>query len=67
MPKPIAHYLQKKEVHGCNTGHCRSLHPAIGKSAAIYRTFSYYANLIWNYLLKYIFTNVTLAWFKKSL
>ena len=57
---------QKKEVHGCNTEHCCSLHPAIGTSEATYRTFSYYAILIWNYLSKFICTNVTVAYFKKK-
>ena len=42
-----------------------SLHPAIGKSEATYRTFSYHAILIWNYLSKLICINATLACFKK--
>ena len=45
--------------------HFSSLHPAIGKSEATYRTFSYHAIYIWNYLLKLICTNATLACFKK--
>ena len=44
---------------------CNTYYPAIGKSEAIYRTFSYHAILIWNYLSKLICTNVTLACFKK--
>ena len=65
-PNLLPHYLQKKsEIHTYNTRHCSSLHPAIGKSEATYRTFSYHAILIWNYLSKLICTNVTLACFKK--
>ena len=56
---------KKSEIHNYNTRHCSSLHPAIGKSEATYRTFSYHAILIWNYLSKLICTNVTLACFKK--
>ena len=66
--KPIASLFTKKsEIHNYNTRHCSSLHPAIGKSEATYRTFSYHAILIWNYLSKLICTNVTLACFKKGL
>ena len=66
VPKPIASLFTKKsEIHNYNTRHCSSLHPAIGKSEATYRTFSYHAILIWNYLSKLICTNVTLACFKK--
>ena len=50
-------------MHGYNTRHCSLLHPTIGKSEARYRTFSYHAMLIWNYLSKLICTNVTLAYF----
>ena len=35
------------------------------KFEATYRTFSYHAILIWNYLSKLICTNITLACFKK--
>ena len=52
-------------IHAYNNRHCSSLHHAIGKSDATYRTFSYHAILILNYLLKLICTNVTLACFKK--
>ena len=53
------------KIHGYNSRHCSSLHPPIGKSEATYRTFSYHAILIWNYLSKLICTNATLACFKK--
>ena len=66
VPKPIASLFTKKsEIRNYNTRHCSSLHPAIGKSGATYRTFSYHAILIWNYLSKLICTNATLACFKK--
>ena len=66
VPKPIASLFTKKsEIHTYNTRHCSSLHPAIGKSEATYRTFSYHAILIWNHLSKLMCTNVTLAYFKK--
>ena len=61
VPKPIASLFTKKsEIHNYNTRHCSSLHPAIGKSEATYRTFSYHAILIWNYLSKLICTNAML-------
>ena len=67
VPKPIASLLTKKnELHGYNTRHCSSLHPAIGKSEATYRSFSYHAILTRNHLSKLICTNVTLACFKKK-
>ena len=58
-------FTKKSEIHNYNTRHCSSLHPAIGKSEATYRTFSYHAILIWNYLSKLICTNATLTCFKK--
>ena len=65
VPKPIASlFAKKREIHAYNTRHYSSLHPAIGKSEATYRTFSYHAILIWNYLSKLMCTNVTLACFK---
>ena len=67
VPKPIASLFttKKSEILYFNTRHCGSLHPAIGKSEAPYRTFSYHAILIWNYLSKLICTNATLACLKK--
>ena len=66
VPKPISSlFKQKSEIHNYNTRHCSSLHPAIDKSEATYRTFTYHAILIWNYLSKLICTNATLACFKK--
>ena len=66
VPKPISSLFTKKsEIHNYNTRHSSSLHPAIGKSEATYRTFTYHAILIWNYLSKLICTNATLACFKK--
>ena len=66
VPKPIAIIYEKKEIHCYNTSHYSSIHPAIGKSEATYRTFSYHTILIWNYLSKLICMNVTLACFKKK-
>ena len=67
MPKPIVSLFTKKsEIHGYNSRHYSSLHPAIGKSEATYRTFSYHAILICNYIPKLKCTNVTLACFKES-
>ena len=60
-------FAKKSEIHSYNSRHCSSLHPAIGKSKATYRTFSCHAVLMRNYLLKLICTNVTLAYFKKVL
>ena len=66
VPKPISSLFTKKsEIHNYNTRHSSSLHPAIGKSEATYRTFTYHAILIWNYLSKLICTNATLDCFKK--
>ena len=62
MPKPISSLFTKTtEIHTYNTRHCSSLHPAIGKSEATYRTFSYYAILIWNYLSKSIYTKLRMS------
>ena len=63
VPKPIASLFPPKKSENYNTRHCSSLHPAICKSEATYRTFSYHAILIWNYLSKLICTNATLACF----
>ena len=42
VPKPISSLFTKKsEIHNYNTRHSSSLHPAIGKSEATYRTYIY--------------------------
>ena len=47
VPKPIASsFTKKREIHGYNTRHYSSIHPAIGKSEATYKTFSYHTILI---------------------
>ena len=68
VPKPIASFCTKKvKSMVIILDIVAHFIPRLVNQKQHYRTFSYHAILIWNYLLKLICTNVTLACFKKSL
>ena len=65
---PIAIHMlfaRNDQYHNYNTRQSRSLHPSVGKSEAIYRSFSFHGVNIWNYLSKHIPVNVTYIRFNK--
>ena len=58
-------FARKDQYHNYSTGQSRSLHPSVRRGEAIYRSFSFHGVHIWNYLSKYIPTNVSYNRFNK--
>ena len=68
VPSPISLIFRTNiTYHEHNTRRASCLHTPIGRSEAIYQTFSYRGVLIWNYIYisKSINTDVSYACFKK--
>ena len=58
-------FSRNDQYHNYYTRQSRSLHPSVEKGEAIYRSFSFHGVNIWNYLSKYIPTNVSHNHFNK--
>ena len=62
LPLPVFALFQYNSViHTNNTRRSTSIHTAIGRSEATYRTFSYRGAHIWNYISQNIPTDVSLV------
>ena len=60
VPKPISDLFQPNDnYHSYSTRNSQSLRTPIGKSEAIYQTFTYIGSLAWNYICSKIPTNVS--------
>ena len=65
VPKPISDLFQtNNNYHSYSTRNSQSLLTHIGKSGAIYQTFTYFGSLVWNYISGKIQTDVTYMCFK---
>ena len=65
LPKPISDLFQtNNNYHSYSTRNSQSLRTPIGKSEAIYQTFTYFGSLAWNYISSKIPTDVTYICFK---
>ena len=58
-------FIRNDQYHNYNTRQSRSLHLSVRKGKAICRSFSFHGVNIWNYLSKYIPTNVSYNRFNK--
>ena len=55
VPKYITMMFQKNnEIHKHNTRKCNSLHSSVGKLETTYKSFSFHAINIWNYMLRHV-------------
>ena len=65
VPKPISDLFQtNNNYHSYSTRNSQSLRTPIGKSEAIYQTFTYIGSLAWNYISSKIPTDVSYICFK---
>ena len=68
VPNPISDLFQTSDnYHSYSTRNSQSLRTPIGKSEAIYQTFTYIGSLAWKYISSKIPTNVSYMCFKKTL
>ena len=60
VPKPISELFQTNDnYHSYSTRNSQALRTPIGKSEAIYQTFTYIGSLAWNYISSKIPTDVS--------
>ena len=65
VPKPISDLFQTNDnFHSYSTCNSQALRTPIGKSEAIYQTFTYIGSLAWNYIPSKIPTDVSYICFK---
>ena len=65
VPKPISDLFQTNDnFHSYSTRNSQALRTPIGKSEAIYQTFTYIGSLAWNYISSKIPTDVSYICFK---
>ena len=65
VPRPISDLFQtNNNYHSYSTRNSQSLRTPIGKSEAIYQTFTYFGSLAWNYISSKIPTDVSYICFK---
>ena len=65
VPKPISDLFQTNDnYHSYSTRNSQALRTPIGKSEAIYQTFTYIGSLAWNYISSKIPTDVSYICFK---
>ena len=64
VPMPIVElFTRNYELHNHNTRQCQSLHTAVGRNEAIYKTFTFHGIRIWNYVSTKIPVDVSFASF----
>ena len=67
VPLPIVElFARNYEFHNHNTRQSHSLHTAVGRNKAIYKTFTFHGIRIWNYISTTISEDVLYASFKHS-
>ena len=65
VPKPLyALFRINNSYHNYQTRRSESIHVPIGRTEAIYKTFSYFGAHIWNHISNNISTNVSYSSFK---
>ena len=66
VPKYISMIYQKNnEIHKHNTRKCISLHSSVGKLETTYKSFSFHAINIWNYMLRHVPIHISYESFKR--
>ena len=66
VPKYISMMFQKNnEIHKHNTRKCNSLHSSVGKLETTYKSFSFHAINIWNYMLRHVSIHTSSESFKR--
>ena len=66
VPKYISMMFQKNnEIHKHNTRKCNSLHSSVGKLETTYKSFSFHAINIWNYMLRHVPIHISYESFKR--
>ena len=67
VPLPIVElFTRNYELHNHYTRQSQSLHTAVGRNEAIYKTFTFHGIRIWNYVSAKISVDVSYASFKHS-
>ena len=67
VPLPIVElFTRNYEFHNYFTRQSQSLHTAVGRNEAIYKTFTFHGIRIWNYISTKISVDVSYASFKHS-
>ena len=67
VPLPIVElFTGNYEFHNHNTRQTQSLHTAVGRNEAIYKTLIFHVIRIWNYISTKISVDVSYASFKHS-
>ena len=67
VPLPIVElFTRNYELHNHYTRQSQSLHTAVGRNKAIYKTFTFHGIRIWNYVSTKISVDVSYASFKHS-
>ena len=67
-PKPLhALFRTNNSYHNYQTRRSESIHGPIGRTEAIYKTFSYFGAHIWSHISNNISTNVSYSAFKHLL
>ena len=65
VPKPLHSLFRiNNSYHNYQTRRSESIHVPIGRTEAIYKTFSYFGAHIWNHISNNISTNVSYSSFK---
>ena len=65
VPKPLyALFRINNSYHNYQTRRSESIHVPIGRTEAIYKTFSYFGAHIWNHISNNISTNMSYSSFK---
>ena len=66
VPKYISMMFQKNnEIHQHNTRKYNSLHSSVGKLETTYKSFSFHAINIWNYMLRHVPIHISYESFKR--
>ena len=67
VPLPMVELFTKNyELHNHYTRQSQSLHTAVGRNEAIYKTFTFHGIRIWNYVSTKVSVDVSYASFKHS-
>ena len=67
VPLPIVELFNRNyEFHNHYTRQSQSLHTAVGRNEAIYKTFTFHVIRIWNYISTKISVDVSYSSFKHS-
>ena len=58
-------FQKNNEIHQHNTRNCNSLHYSVWKLETTYKSFSFHAFNIWNYMLRHVPIHIFYECFKR--